>query len=421
MLGDRSTTESAVRTVLNKGYGTEFYAGDEDNGEQGAWFVLSALGLFSAAPGSDNLVLGSPLFKHVRLWRGKCTTTKNSGVGNSSYGEFGAGACDYSDLGKSSSSSGAANPDTGVSGGSGGGNSGASGSSKSGLFDGDIIAPHEFPPHSSYLDIVALGTSPNAIHVEAVTLNGAPVGTLDNSGSPGASLRGAVGSLLSGSDSAAAAAAAVGGCSQIKESLLHQDGVLRFVMEGERIGNVLPPFSREHLVSRAANSDAGGPGAGPGAGADSSANNNVASVNSASSGKVKVATSSAADQQKPQSKVDFSSISDVDSSATPAKDKDTIAGAGASVRAGAGVSGTDTVTSHLRIDALPASLIRNAKRPWLAFWEVVILVFLIGFVVGVAMMIVKLFEQLGFIDSREGGEGSTSTPAAPAHKKRINK
>ena len=29
----------------------EFSLGDEDNGEQGAWFVLSALGLFAAVPG----------------------------------------------------------------------------------------------------------------------------------------------------------------------------------------------------------------------------------------------------------------------------------------------------------------------------------------------------------------------------------
>ena len=43
---------------MDHGYGTDFYAGDEDNGEQGAWYVLSALGLFSASPGSADLVIG---------------------------------------------------------------------------------------------------------------------------------------------------------------------------------------------------------------------------------------------------------------------------------------------------------------------------------------------------------------------------
>lgn len=38
-------TQRFVRTVLNRAYGDDFYSGDEDNGEQGAWFVLSALGL----------------------------------------------------------------------------------------------------------------------------------------------------------------------------------------------------------------------------------------------------------------------------------------------------------------------------------------------------------------------------------------
>ena len=49
--GDSATTETMVRRVLDRAYGPDFFAGDEDNGEQGAWFVLSALGLYSVAPG----------------------------------------------------------------------------------------------------------------------------------------------------------------------------------------------------------------------------------------------------------------------------------------------------------------------------------------------------------------------------------
>jgi len=62
-------TQRLVRTVLNRAYGIDFYAGDEDNGEQGAWFVLSALGLFSLTPGTPSYVAGSPIFRHVRISR----------------------------------------------------------------------------------------------------------------------------------------------------------------------------------------------------------------------------------------------------------------------------------------------------------------------------------------------------------------
>lgn len=41
-----------------------------DNGEMGAWFVMSALGIFAAQPGSaDSYVLSSPIFKHVAVER----------------------------------------------------------------------------------------------------------------------------------------------------------------------------------------------------------------------------------------------------------------------------------------------------------------------------------------------------------------
>lgn len=68
-LGDRTTMETAVRKVMDRAYGEDFFAGDEDNGEQGAWFVLSALGLYSTTPGTADYVIGTPLFKHVRIAR----------------------------------------------------------------------------------------------------------------------------------------------------------------------------------------------------------------------------------------------------------------------------------------------------------------------------------------------------------------
>lgn len=43
------------------------YCGDEDNGQTSAWYVFSALGFYPVCPGTDQYVLGSPLFKKVTL------------------------------------------------------------------------------------------------------------------------------------------------------------------------------------------------------------------------------------------------------------------------------------------------------------------------------------------------------------------
>ncbi len=62
------------------------FPGDEDNGENGAWFVLSSLGLFSLSPGTNMYQFGSPLFEHVdvRLDNGNILTVKavNNGEGS---------------------------------------------------------------------------------------------------------------------------------------------------------------------------------------------------------------------------------------------------------------------------------------------------------------------------------------------------
>ena len=43
------------------------YCGDEDNGQTSAWYVFSALGFYPVCPGTDQYILGSPLFKSVTL------------------------------------------------------------------------------------------------------------------------------------------------------------------------------------------------------------------------------------------------------------------------------------------------------------------------------------------------------------------
>lgn len=43
------------------------YPGDEDQGQTSSWYVLSALGMYSVCPGTDQYVLGSPLFQKVTI------------------------------------------------------------------------------------------------------------------------------------------------------------------------------------------------------------------------------------------------------------------------------------------------------------------------------------------------------------------
>lgn len=58
-----------LRKVMTQLYqpGPEMYPGDEDNGEMGAWYVLSALGLYQLEPAGATYVLGSPLFENVTV------------------------------------------------------------------------------------------------------------------------------------------------------------------------------------------------------------------------------------------------------------------------------------------------------------------------------------------------------------------
>jgi len=58
-----------VREVLNRLYlpTTDGYCGDEDNGQTSAWYVFSALGFYPVCPGTDQYVLGAPLFPKATL------------------------------------------------------------------------------------------------------------------------------------------------------------------------------------------------------------------------------------------------------------------------------------------------------------------------------------------------------------------
>lgn len=58
-----------ARNVLDKlySYQADGYCGDEDNGQTSAWYVFSSMGFYPVCPGTDEYVLGSPLFSKVSL------------------------------------------------------------------------------------------------------------------------------------------------------------------------------------------------------------------------------------------------------------------------------------------------------------------------------------------------------------------
>ena len=57
------------REVMDKLYShnPDGYCGDEDNGQTSAWYVFSALGFYPVCPGSDEYVIGSPLFEKMTI------------------------------------------------------------------------------------------------------------------------------------------------------------------------------------------------------------------------------------------------------------------------------------------------------------------------------------------------------------------
>ena len=58
-----------ARNVMDKlyDYTESGYPGDEDQGQTSSWYVLSALGFYSVCPGTDQYVLGSPVFKKTTI------------------------------------------------------------------------------------------------------------------------------------------------------------------------------------------------------------------------------------------------------------------------------------------------------------------------------------------------------------------
>lgn len=58
-----------ARNVMEKLYNSteNGYPGDEDQGQTSSWYVLSALGFYSVCPGTDQYVMGSPVFQKTTI------------------------------------------------------------------------------------------------------------------------------------------------------------------------------------------------------------------------------------------------------------------------------------------------------------------------------------------------------------------
>ena len=81
--GEPWKSQKWARTVMDKLYnsGPNGYPGDEDQGQTSSWYVISAMGLYSVCPGTDEYVIGSPIFPKmtIHLENGKTLIIEASG------------------------------------------------------------------------------------------------------------------------------------------------------------------------------------------------------------------------------------------------------------------------------------------------------------------------------------------------------
>ncbi len=65
--GRRDRTQYWAHRVMNELYTPDDFPGDEDTGSMSAWYILSALGIFSMCPGKPEWILGAPLFNQAEI------------------------------------------------------------------------------------------------------------------------------------------------------------------------------------------------------------------------------------------------------------------------------------------------------------------------------------------------------------------
>jgi predicted alpha-1,2-mannosidase len=84
--GEPWKTQKWVREVMDRLYSPDpdGLCGDEDNGQTSAWYVFSAMGMYSVTPGASQYVIGSPLFNKMTLHLENGKTLTIEAKGNSS-------------------------------------------------------------------------------------------------------------------------------------------------------------------------------------------------------------------------------------------------------------------------------------------------------------------------------------------------
>jgi putative alpha-1,2-mannosidase len=88
-LGRPYKTQQVVHRVLTELYSSkpDGYPGNDDLGEMSSWYLWGALGMYPEIPGSDVLVLGSPLFPKtvMHLKRGDVTIEARGAADDATY------------------------------------------------------------------------------------------------------------------------------------------------------------------------------------------------------------------------------------------------------------------------------------------------------------------------------------------------
>jgi predicted alpha-1,2-mannosidase len=83
--GQPHKTAYWVREIMNRMYkaSPDGYCGDEDNGQTSAWYVFSALGFYPVSPGTNEYVLGVPMFKNATIQLENGKKVEVATIGNS--------------------------------------------------------------------------------------------------------------------------------------------------------------------------------------------------------------------------------------------------------------------------------------------------------------------------------------------------
>jgi predicted alpha-1,2-mannosidase len=78
-------TQKLVRRIMDELYSNkpDGLSGNEDCGQMSAWYVMSAMGFYPVTPGSDKYIIGSPLFKSMKINLENGNTFEIKAKGNS--------------------------------------------------------------------------------------------------------------------------------------------------------------------------------------------------------------------------------------------------------------------------------------------------------------------------------------------------